>query len=378
MNQRLRENPVADKWLKDLERFSAASASAVLKDAKGNAVFSPYSLYVGLSMAAYGANGANQEELLGLLGNGGEGRDYLAAQTGNLLRTLHLDNEIGQLKTANSVWLQQGFPVEQAYKKQLTDSFYASVFETDFHDPASGKQMGKWVAKHTNGLLSPDIKPDPKQVMTLLNTVYFRDQWVDRFDKSKTEPGPFYLEGGGQSTASYMHRTYIVHSYTKGEGFTSSVLALKNGGGVIFVLPDEGTSISSLLSSPDRVTAYFKPSETSAKVIFQVPKFSYSSSLPLNDTLQALGMKKAFQSNADFSNITKEQAYISSVRQEARIALDEDGVEAGAYTKLDYAGSAQPKDQIIEMILDRPFLYGIISRSGVLLFVGVCQDPSAR
>ena len=112
------------------------------------------------------------------------------------------------------------------------------------------------------------------------------------------------------------------------------------------------------------------------EVTWSVPKFNYGSSFKLKETLRDLGVARAFLPEADFSGITEQMAYISEVAQETHIAIDENGVEASAFTKIDYAGAALPEDKA-EMILNRPFIFGITAANGTLLFAGVCMNPAA-
>jgi serpin B len=94
------------------------------------------------------------------------------------------------------------------------------------------------------------------------------------------------------------------------------------------------------------------------------------------DALRDLGSDKAFDPmNADFSGMTDTQAFISDILQKTHIAIDENGVEASAYTEICFAKSCEPSGHA-EMILDRPFIYGIQSRYGDLLFIGVCNNPT--
>ena len=63
--------------------------------------------------------------------------------------------------------------------------------------------------------------------------------------------------------------------------------------------------------------------------------------------------------------------YISDAIQETHIGLDEDGVEAAAYTALGVkAAGMLPEDEPISFVLDRPFVYTIQSPDGVVLFIG--------
>jgi serpin B len=111
------------------------------------------------------------------------------------------------------------------------------------------------------------------------------------------------------------------------------------------------------------------------EVVWKIPKFSFGSNLTLANMLNSLGVNSAFTADADFSGITDHMAYITDVRQETHIAIDEDGVEASAYTQINYAGAALPEGRA-DMILDRPFIYGITAQNGTLLFVGVCENPT--
>ena len=95
--------------------------------------------------------------------------------------------------------------------------------------------------------------------------------------------------------------------------------------------------------------------------------------------LERLGITAAFGDRADFSNLSRTPAYVSSVAQESHIGLDENGVEASAYTKVDIMEmSALPDPSVIgelELNLNRPFLYEIRTRQGIPLFIGVCTQP---
>ena len=111
------------------------------------------------------------------------------------------------------------------------------------------------------------------------------------------------------------------------------------------------------------------------EVVWKIPKFSFGSNLSLTNMLKSLGVKFAFTENAKFSGITDHMAYITDVRQETHIGIDEDGVEASAYTQINYHGADRPEGRA-DMILDRPFIYGITAQNDTLLFIGVCENPA--
>lgn len=373
-------NPVDDSFIAALKDFSYRTGSFILKDAGKNINYSPLSLYYALSLATSGAKSDTEAQLLALLG--APGTQFLSEQCGNLYRTLYRDNEIGKLKIANSIWMDDdmnGDPVvfNDDFVKHAVANFYASSHSVDFASDATGKAMADWISTNTNGTLSPKIETDPEQILSILNTVYFYDQWIDRFDKNKTAADVFHLLNGSDVKCDFMNQSFGSAGFINGEGFTRAGLGLKNGGQMVFVLPDEGVSPYELLSSPGQMREIFEGGEVGhGQVIWKIPRFSFSSKLALNDVLKSLGVSAAFTADADFTGITEHTAFISDVRQETHIAIDENGVEASAFTQIDYCGAAPPEGRA-EMILDRPFIYGITAQNGSLLFVGVCENPAA-
>lgn len=52
---------------------------------------------------------------------------------GNLYRRLYIDNESGQLKIANSLWIQNSYPVNKDFIETANKQFYAAAYDVDFH-----------------------------------------------------------------------------------------------------------------------------------------------------------------------------------------------------------------------------------------------------
>ncbi len=370
------KNSIDENYKKALNKFSFSSASKILSGQSKNISYSPTSLYMTLSLASIGSNGATQDEIFSVLGTSGKGINYLSKQNSKLFRLLYSDNEIGKLKIANSLWLQKNVNFKNAFVDNAVKNFYASIYNVDFSGDSSAKLMSKWISENTNGTLTPKMSLDKNQIMSIMNTIYLKDEWTDRFNENSTKPDTFHLSDGGEIKGDFMNRTYGVHGYVKGDGFTSSSLSLKNSGSMVFILPDKGMSVDYLLSTPEKTALLFNDKNSkNGKVIFQIPKFSFGNSLNLNDTLKTMGIKSAFQSEADFSGITEGTAFISNIKQQTHIAIDEKGVEATAFTEIAYCGSAMPNENVAEMILDRPFIFVIKSANDMILFIGVVNNP---
>ena len=369
------ENPVDKKFIKAVNEFSYDTTQALIKDNADNFNYSPLSLYYALALAGTGAGGETQQQIFDLLGV--SSTKELSTQCGNLYRLLYTDNRISKLKIANSLWLNDDTDFKSSFVSNAADHFYASAFSIDFSDSDSAKVMAEWISENTNGTITPDLNINPEQIMSIINTIYFYDEWTDGFDQDLTQEDIFHADNT-EVKADFMNQTVRSSEFVRGNNYTRSSLSLKNNGQMVFILPDQGVSVSDLISSKKSIRVLFEGGKTqTGQVVWKIPKFKFASSFKLADTLQTLGMTNAFNSDADFLGITDGFASISDILQQTHIAIDEKGVEASAFTQIDFFGcvATQPKDRA-EMILNRPFLYGITSSDGTLLFVGVCNNPS--
>ncbi len=368
-------NSVSDSFVDAVNGFSYETAYELLKE-DGNTCYSPISLYYVLAAAAEGAKGQTRDEILELLGE--SDTDVLSAQCHNLYNILFKDNEIGKLLMKGSVWIDDSLEIDSGYTDRLADKYYTESYHGDFASRDMADAMKQWIKDNTGGM-DMDIEPDADKVLAILNTVYFSDQWIDRFEKRLTKKDEFHLSDGSTVECEFMNAAYASHYYMKGDGYTRSTLSFKNSGSMYFVLPDEGVDVRSLVDSPEKIhNVLFEGDGAMGEVIWKVPKFSYDTELELDDTLKKLGVTTCFTGDADFSGMgtlkSGENIFVSDVKQNSHIELDENGVTASAFTEIGYAGAALP-DGRAEMVLDRPFLYAIVNEKGVIIFIGICDNP---
>lgn len=364
--------PIEEEFSKMLADFSVRTTVNLYGECNGNFNYSPVSLYLAMALCANGAEGETKAQILSLLGANDEA--YLVKQCEHFYRRNYTDNSIGKLKIANSVWMNNGqgdFSCKDEFLKTAAESFFAEIFSADFTKEKTAEQMSKWVQKNTKGTIAPNINLGAEALMTIFNTVYFCDQWTDRFDTAKTEPDIFSGDDGA-FVIDFMNAEFSSHSFVRGENFTRSGLGLKNSGSMIFVLPDEGVSISELMTDEQTLENVLFGGESKAgRVTFKIPKFSFSAVLELKAMLNSLGVADAFSwENADFSAASDSEMCLSDVTQQTHIALDEKGVVASSFTELMYAGAAMPEGSA-DMCLDRPFIYAVLSSTNDVLFIGV-------
>jgi len=391
-NQLLAENEISEAFAEGLDGFAYESGSAVLKDVQGNGNYSPLSLYYTLALAGCGARGKTANLILEKLGV--KDQKELAEQCRRLYQSYGYQSQRDQERMAyygmgdnpstiqlgNSLWISDQLNIYEEYQKMAAEKFFASSYSVDFGSPDTEKKMGEWIAQKTNGVLVPQLAIDPATLLVILNTLYFYGGWVEPFSEEMTQEDVFYQEDGRQVAVPYLNRTQMEGKFKKGEGYTVSYLETNNGCRMMFLLPDEERMVKDFLESPQKLRDALEVREEDwirGKVIWKVPKFDFGTSYSLNDTLKAMGMERMFGSQAEFGGISPETMRVSEVIQETHIGVDENGVEGAAYTMMAIArGAMIESEEMAEMILDRPFLFGIRDDShGIWLFLGVYRNP---
>lgn len=363
-----------DDFRANFQRFAYDTASGILKGESGNSLYSPASLFFSLSLAASGAEGNTRKELLDLLGF--ETAGQAAEECRKAYTSFYQDEPNYHFQISSSLWAKDTIPLKDSFLSVGKESYFAEIYHADFSSKETGKAMGQWVKEHTGGIISPEFDTSENQLLFLLNTIYYYDEWRDRFDKNATKEGTFTCTDGSEVTCEFMNCTMGSHGYLRGENYTVSSLITKNGE-VAFLLPDKGTDLQEFIKTPKALESAFQGEFKYGEVIWQVPKFSYESAYKdsLMATLRELGVKDAFSpENADFSGISDEMGWINSIRQETHVGIDENGIEAAGFTVIEWCGAALP-DGRAEMILDRPFLY-VIKNQGCPIFIGICQNPA--
>lgn len=369
------EYPLDEEFSDAVIEFSRVTTSAIDNDSE-NLIYSPLSLYYALSILAYGTSGDAEAELTALLGCE---KDELPANAEALYRQIYDDNEMGKTQISNSLWVDRnkGITFKDEWINKTSKSFFASVYDVDFNDRDTGDIIGQWISDTTGGQLEYSFNPDPAQVMNIINSVNFSDQWTDWFDESLTEKDEFTNRDGSKTECDFMNKEEM-GSFYKTDDYQMCSLSLKNGGSVTFILPAGDVDPQTLLYDEGvygRIFDWLEYDESRGNgiVTWKIPKFSYQGDLNLVDALRKLGVNSVFDTDDSMPDISDDPLFVSSVIQKAKVSVSEKGIEAAAYTEISYCGSAMPTDTC-EMILDRPFAFIVTARNNIPIFVGVVNE----
>ena len=347
-------------------------AAKLLKDCYtgGTVMVSPLSLYAALGMLSNGASGETLKELEEAFGC-----DVNELAKAILYITLRSE-KADVVKLANSIWINdiEEFSVKESFLSMCGTYYRSAVKKAPFKNPQTLTDLNAWVNEKTKGRIDKILDQFPEDtVMVLLNAMTFDGKWKEQFKEDYTDKnGTFHKADGTTQTVSMMHGD--AERYFESDVFEGIEKDYQDGYYLRAYLPKEGKTVSDVLT---RLTENQTVSYLSADEIYvSLPKFKSESTLTLNDTLQNMGIKKAFlKSDADFKAMTDAPVYVSQVLQKTYINVDEHGTEAAAVTAIVANLECYVETKVVKnVVLDRPFVYEIVdAESGVTLFAGVYE-----
>ncbi len=392
----------AQDWAKANNAFGLK----LLRTTEGNTVFSPYSIERALGMALEGACGETANEMLKALEmpNARElGMSGLAVE-----EALKAVNQKTSLEIENTLWPDVSLKLPDDYLARIAAAYRNKVTQLDYPaDPEKARTtINDAVAKATHDRIQELI---PKKSITeltrlvLTNSVYFKSEWIDIFEKEKTKEEDFYT-AAQKIKIPMMHRVDVYRRVCVAKDYAIYDLPFHSSdrydaGNELFriILPTIDPShpmedrMKQLEAVEKQLTAEPNCKYKDYDVNLSLPKFKLQpDSISILPKLEQLGMKRAFTDQAEFYAMPNEtpkpsdpSSYlkISDVLHKAFIEIDEQGGEAAAATavvdSLEEAAPEMPKLETYDFRVDHPFLFMIIENStGAALFMGRVTDPT--
>lgn len=352
---------------------------------KKSTLVSPLSAALALSMAANGAEGDTLAQFQEVLGGG----TTLIELNGACVQLMQDYQNLGgstRCSIANSLWVDPDGQIKDDFVGKCRGIYGAQVFSAELSNAAIVRDLNDWVSDHTNKMIPAIISESfgENTALLLVNALYLKNQWLNEFDPLCTYEMDFHHGDGSDSRSDYLQKFDTELSYLSGAGAQGVVLPYDDGRLAFFaILPDlypdspdfgewmnnlEANDLSSLLNS--REDALF--------LRLAMPKFSAEWSGNLEELLPKMGLEDAFDpGTANFSKMGDDPYgyYLEKVIHATKIEVNEKGTQAAAATVVEAnAGAAPPPPEGITLVLDRPFLYGIIDlHTGVPLFLGTYE-----
>ena len=342
------------------------------QEAGPNIFISALSISIALTMTYNGAVGETERAMAEVLEIDALDLSTINNSNKALRNSLENPDPKVEISIANSIWSRQGVEFNPEFLERNRVFFGAEIASLDFNSPRAIATINEWVDTNTNGKIRKIVERiDPQTLLFLINAIYFKGNWQDKFDKSMTRPGVFHLANGSEKQVQMMRREGK-YPYFRGENFEATSLPYGDGRVSMYIfLPNRDSNLNKFLGNLNTENWKGWISQLgNRRQTMMLPRFKLEYGVNLNDTLKALGMEIAFIGGADFSGMAP-NLLISEVKHKTFVEVNEEGTEAAAATGVTILESVPPDFRV-----DRPFFFAIYdAETETILFMGTVTEP---
>lgn len=368
-------------------RFSFALFQDLIQATPRENIFvSPLSVSIALSMLYNGASGETQQEMAQALAYQNLSVTDLNQGQLTLRKRLQNSGEGVEVLLANALWGKEGLSFQADFLAQKQRFYDARLEALPFGSPSAVTRINQWASDNTKGLIPKVVEEiDPQTILLLMNAIYFKGAWSTPFQAEQTKLQPFYKADETQLEQAMMTR-YGKWRYAEVEG--TQMVSLPYGKAerteMLVFLPAKAQDLEQWVATQFNAEHWdqWQNALRSRDGRVTLPKFKIKNTLALNDTLKRLGMVKAFsEAEANLDRLVQSTAlkpFVSAVKQDAFVEVNEKGTEAAAVTTVTVgATSVILPQEPFEMLMNRPFVYAIYDKeTESILFMGTFHSPA--
>ncbi|KAI6219034.1 putative serpin-like protein [Aphelenchoides fujianensis] len=339
-------------------------------------ILSPISIALALSLAYAGAGGETRKEFESVFAKGGTSGDALHSLFRRTLAQLSAADKNVTLELANRAYAARELDVKAAFKETIAANYGGDFKQVDFAQAAGAvKEINDFVANVTHDkirdLLSPDAV-DAETKLVLVNAVYFKGTWKNRFDENRTTDEKFFVSENSETKVKMMNMKLKVNYAETADVQVLELPYADEGVKFIAVLPREKFGLTAWLQKTDGAELQKLRGRLQHREVFvSLPRFKITSKFELKDVLDKLGFSKGFSEQADFSGIANNESLrISKAIHKAFIESNEEGSEAAAATFVEMVSESFDPDaeNPLEFVADHPFAFLITYHENPLFF----------
>jgi serpin B len=279
---------------------------------------------------------------------------------------------------SNTLWADDSIDIRESFSAELARWVRGSVQAAPFRvAPEKARELiNRDVAEITRELIPELVPPGAIRadtVAALVNALYLKCAWRNRFTEGATRPRPFHASVGTVDVPT-MELSESV-GYALADGW--QVVSLPAVGGVqaVVLMPDTDlASAEPELSAGSLARLLEAPRPTQVRL--RLPKVDVSMQAEFSPPLGQLGVRTVFQDDADLSGISPKPLAVQSVLHEAVLKLDEQGLEGAAATAVVFRLTSIQLSEPMRVDVDRPFL--LLVRhvdTGVIYFMARVVKP---
>uniref|UniRef100_A0A2D4GBC9 Serpin domain-containing protein n=2 Tax=Micrurus TaxID=8634 RepID=A0A2D4GBC9_MICCO len=355
-----------------------------------NIIFSPLGIAITMGMVELGAHGSTLKEIQHSMGYEGLKNGEEFAFLKDLSDMAATEDSHYVMKLANSIYVQNGYHVNDKFLQLLKKYFKAEVEVVNFRQNiAVASYINKWVENHTNNMIKDFVSARDFSALThlaIINAIYFKGNWKSQFRPENTRTFSFTKDDESEVQIPMM--------YQQGEFYYGEFSDGSNeAGGIYQVLeiPYEGDEFSMMivLSRQEVPLATLEPlvkaqlieewatSVKKQKVEVYLPRFTIEQEIDLKNALKGVGITEVFSQSADLTAMSDNKLlYLSKAVHKSILEVNEEGSEAAAASGM--IAISRMAVLYPQIIVDHPFFFVVRNRiTGTIIFMGRVMHPEA-
>ncbi|XP_034438857.1 leukocyte elastase inhibitor-like [Hippoglossus hippoglossus] len=355
----------------------------------GNMFFSPLSISSALAMVYLGARGDTAAQMAQALSF--ELGDDVHAEFKELIEDINSPSASHILKTANRLYGEKTAKFLPQFLEDTREYYQSDLKTVDFirAAEASRVEINTWVEQQTENKIKDLLKPrtvSDGMKLVLVNAIYFKGNWMNRFDEANTKEMPFQVNQTESKPVQMMFQKKNLHYNSIGDLQILELPYEKEELSMLILLPKQSTDGSDPLLKLEKELTLERLNEWTDRenmlvhsdVHVHLPKFKLEEDYELNEPLSKLGMTDVFcASKADLSGMNgKRGLVLSKVVHKAFVEVNEEGTEAAAATAAVVIVKCSGSEKEEHFTADHPFLFFIRhNKTKSILFLGRLSSP---
>uniref|UniRef100_A0A8C6RMP7 Serine (or cysteine) peptidase inhibitor, clade I, member 2 n=2 Tax=Nannospalax galili TaxID=1026970 RepID=A0A8C6RMP7_NANGA len=352
-------------WAQKNAEFAVDLYQAVSLSHKNNIIFSPLGTTVLLGMVELGSKGSTQQQIRRSLRlqETSTGEEFSVLKS--FFSAISKKKKEFTFNVASALYLQEGFSVKELYLHDNKEFFQSAMKRVNFQDAKTcAETINTWVESKTDGKIKNMFSEEdfsPLSRLALVNAIYFKGDWQQKFRKEDTGMMGFTKKDGSTVKVPMMKALLRTnYGYFSDSTMKYKVLELPYNGddfSLIIILPTAEVTIEEV---EKQITAHHLQQWLSElreeEVEISLPRFKIEQKIDFKEALFSLNVTEIFSGGCDLSGITdSDEVYISQVMQNVLFEINEDGSEIATSTGVNIPVIMSLTQT--QFIADHPFLF---------------------